>query len=138
MDRPGCWLTQILASWRSTCVGMAKATATRMHTDGARSRTWKPPSISSLAQPRVDPQRIGALGLSVGGEQVIDAAASDRRLRAVVSEGAGERSIRETLLFGAPAALVIPQQAILTAAVAVFSGDGVSSAPRRSSRGGRA
>ena len=56
---------------------------------------------------------------------MIDAAASDRRLRAVVSEGAGERSIRETLLFGAPAALVIPQQAILTAAVAVFSGDGV-------------
>ena len=76
-------------------------------------------------QPGVDPQRIGALGLSVGGEQVIDAAASDRDLRAVVSEGAGERSIRETLLFGAPAALVIPQQAILTAAVAVFSGDGV-------------
>ena len=76
-------------------------------------------------QPGVDPQRIGALGLSVGGEQAIDAAASDRDLRAVVSEGAGERSIRETLLFGAPAALVIPQQAILTAAVAVFSGDGV-------------
>ncbi|MDQ2675443.1 MAG: hypothetical protein M3Y34_01420, partial [Actinomycetota bacterium] len=41
----------------------------------------------------------------------------------VVSEGAGERSVRETLLFGARGALVLPQQTVLTAAVAVFSGD---------------
>jgi hypothetical protein len=68
---------------------------------------------------------IGGLGLSVGGEQVLEAAAENPDLRAVVSEGAGERSVRETLLFGPAAAATIPQQAVLTAAVAVFSGDPV-------------
>ena len=41
----------------------------------------------------------------------------------MVSEGAGERSIRETLRFGPAASLTIPHQAVLTTAVAVFSGD---------------
>jgi uncharacterized protein len=67
--------------------------------------------------------RIGGLGLSVGGEQMLEAAAENPDLRAVVSEGAGERSIRETLLFGPAASLTIPHQAVLTTAVAVFSGD---------------
>jgi uncharacterized protein len=43
----------------------------------------------------VDPARIGGLGLSVGGEMMIQAAAEDPRLRAVVSEGAGARSLAE-------------------------------------------
>ena len=43
----------------------------------------------------VDPERIGGLGLSVGGEMMIETAAEDRRLRAVVSEGAGARSLAE-------------------------------------------
>jgi uncharacterized protein len=43
----------------------------------------------------VDPSRIGGLGLSVGGEMLLDAAAEDPRLRAVVSEGASVRSIAE-------------------------------------------
>lgn len=43
----------------------------------------------------VDPQRIGGLGLSVGGEMLLEAAAEDRRLRAVVSEGASVRSLAE-------------------------------------------
>jgi uncharacterized protein len=43
----------------------------------------------------VDPARIGGLGLSVGGEMMIETAAEDRRLRAVVSEGAGARSLAE-------------------------------------------
>ena len=54
---------------------------------------------------------------------MLEAAAENPDLRAVVSEGAGERSIRETLLFGPAAFLTIPQQAVLTTAVAVFSGD---------------
>lgn len=66
---------------------------------------------------------VGGLGLSVGGEQMLEAAAGNPGLSGVVSEGAGERSIRETLLFGAAAAATIPHQAVLTAAVAVFSGD---------------
>lgn len=71
----------------------------------------------------VDGGRIGGLGLSVGGEQMIEAAADNPGLRAVVSEGAGERSVRETLIFGPAAALVLPQQTVLTIATAAFSGN---------------
>ncbi|HET6533912.1 MAG TPA: alpha/beta fold hydrolase [Actinoplanes sp.] len=39
----------------------------------------------------VDPARIAAVGLSMGGEQAIGAAAGDARLRAVVAEGATNR-----------------------------------------------
>ena len=46
-------------------------------------------------RPDVDPDRIGGLGLSVGGELMLQAAAHDARLRAVVSEGAGVRSFAE-------------------------------------------
>ncbi len=48
-------------------------------------------------RPDVDADRIGGLGLSVGGELMLQAAARDRGLRAVVSEGAGVRSIAEHL-----------------------------------------
>jgi fermentation-respiration switch protein FrsA (DUF1100 family) len=72
---------------------------------------------------RPEVRRIGGLGLSVGGEQMLEAASENPRLRAVVSEGAGERSVRETLLFGPAAALTIPQQGVLTAAVAIFGGE---------------
>lgn len=40
----------------------------------------------------VDATRIGAVGLSMGGEQAIGAAGSDERLRAVVAEGATGRT----------------------------------------------
>ena len=43
----------------------------------------------------VDPARIGGLGLSVGGEMMLEAAAEDPRLRAVVSEGGSVRSVLE-------------------------------------------
>ena len=43
------------------------------------------------ARPDVDRDRIGAVGLSMGGEEAIGAAATDRRLRAVVAEGATAR-----------------------------------------------
>ena len=47
-------------------------------------------AIAYLARrPDVDAERIGGLGLSVGGELLLQTAARDRRLRAVVSEGAG-------------------------------------------------
>ncbi len=48
-------------------------------------------------QPDVDRQRIGVLGLSMGGEEAISAAASDARIRAVVAEGAGAiRTVEDT------------------------------------------
>jgi pimeloyl-ACP methyl ester carboxylesterase len=39
----------------------------------------------------VDPARIGAVGMSMGGEEAIGAAAGDSRIRAVVAEGATNR-----------------------------------------------
>jgi uncharacterized protein len=45
-------------------------------------------------RPDVDAGRIGAIGMSVGGEQAISAAGIDHRLRAVVSEGATARGSR--------------------------------------------
>jgi pimeloyl-ACP methyl ester carboxylesterase len=43
-------------------------------------------------RPGVDPARIAAVGLSMGGEEAIGAAAADSRLRAVVAEGATGRT----------------------------------------------
>ena len=48
-------------------------------------------------RPDVDPARIGGLGLSVGGELLLQTAAHTKALRAVVSEGAGQRSLAEHL-----------------------------------------
>jgi dienelactone hydrolase len=43
------------------------------------------------SRPDVDPDRIGVLGLSMGGEEAIGATAADPRIRAVVAEGATAR-----------------------------------------------
>ena len=43
----------------------------------------------------VEPGRIGGLGLSVGGEMLLQTAAEDTDLAAVVSEGAGARTVAE-------------------------------------------
>ena len=47
------------------------------------------------ARPDVDPARIGGIGFSVGGEEMLQAAAENPDLAAVVSEGAGTRQTRE-------------------------------------------
>jgi dienelactone hydrolase len=50
--------------------------------------------VTYLARrPEVDGDRIGVVGLSMGGEEAIGAAASDRRIRAVVAEGASGRGV---------------------------------------------
>ncbi len=54
-------------------------------------------------RPDVDPDRIGGLGRSVGGELMIETAAETDELAAVVSEGAGARSIKETMDHDEPA-----------------------------------
>jgi len=46
-------------------------------------------------QPDVDPNRIGGIGLSVGGELMLETASETDALKAVVSDGAGIRSARE-------------------------------------------
>jgi hypothetical protein len=72
----------------------------------------------------VDPERIGGLGLSVGGELLLAAAAHEDGLRAVVSDGAGVRSLAEHLQMpgiGAMQRWVTPWIAE-TGAIAVLSG----------------
>jgi dienelactone hydrolase len=76
------------------------------------------------ARPEVDPGRVGGLGLSVGGEMMIQAAAESDGLSAVISEGAGERSVREFLSgVSGPDWLALPQYAALTSSVALFGND---------------
>ncbi|HET6690384.1 MAG TPA: CocE/NonD family hydrolase [Miltoncostaeaceae bacterium] len=76
------------------------------------------------ARPEVDAGRVGGLGLSVGGEMMIQAAAESDALAAVVSEGAGERSVREFLsAVSGPDWLGLPQYAALTTSVALFGND---------------
>jgi predicted acyl esterase len=48
-------------------------------------------------QPDIRHGEIGGLGLSVGGEMLLQTAAETTGLKAVVSEGAGRRSLREHL-----------------------------------------
>jgi pimeloyl-ACP methyl ester carboxylesterase len=45
-----------------------------------------------LRQPDVDPDRVAVVGLSMGGEQAVGAAAHDRRIQAVVGEGVTGRT----------------------------------------------
>jgi fermentation-respiration switch protein FrsA (DUF1100 family) len=71
-------------------------------------------------QPDVDPRRIGGIGLSVGGEMMIEAAAESSDLRAIVSEGASSRSVRDEIANGSGWQEVIGNSAA-TAATAVFT-----------------
>jgi hypothetical protein len=70
-------------------------------------------------RPDVDPARIGGIGLSVGGELMLEAASETDALKAVVSDGAGIRSVREASLEWS----AVPIWGGITAATAVFSGD---------------
>ena len=70
----------------------------------------------------VDPNRIGGLGLSVGGEAFLQTAAETTALGAVVSEVAGYRSVRENAL--RMSLRKVPEVAftgVMTAGTAVFS-----------------
>jgi uncharacterized protein len=73
-------------------------------------------------RPDVDADRIGGLGLSVGGETLLETAAHTDRLRAVVSEGAGGRTYKEDLAMpGAAKWLGAPYFVTASASTAVFS-----------------
>jgi uncharacterized protein len=73
-------------------------------------------------QPDVRGGQIGGIGFSVGGEMMLQAAASNKALRAVVSEGAGFRSVREDVQRGPHGWFTLPEAAIQTAALAVMTG----------------
>jgi uncharacterized protein len=75
-------------------------------------------------RPDVEPNRIGGIGLSVGGEMMLEAASKSRGLKAVVSEGAGERSFHELLdMTGGDKWLALTSYAPLSAGIALFSND---------------
>jgi hypothetical protein len=82
-------------------------------------------AVAYLRQrPDVDPERIGGIGLSVGGEMMIEAAAAESDgLKAVVSEGAGIRSIHESLAVTDTRKRIEGSlvHAVVTPAVALFS-----------------
>ena len=74
-------------------------------------------------RPDVDPRRIGGIGLSVGGELMLEAAAKDPDLRAIVSDGAGARQLQEDkrAFSGRQFWPLSPAFALLNGSVAVFS-----------------
>jgi uncharacterized protein len=80
-------------------------------------------------RPDVQKRRIGGLGLSVGGEQMLEAAALNPGLKAVVSEGAGVRSVREAVLVKDRSPLervfAYPQDLVQTVSVWLLGGDPV-------------
>ncbi len=89
----------------------------------AMDRDLKAAAAFLRHRPDVEPGRIGGIGLSVGGEMLLQAAAESNVFRAVVSEGAGARSLRENL--EKPRTLgTMPELAVsfvLTTGTALFS-----------------
>jgi uncharacterized protein len=75
-------------------------------------------------RPDVEPGRIGGIGLSVGGELMLETAAATDELSAVVSEGAGARTMSEDLDQDMPTVEKVtgfPLTALKTASIAVFA-----------------
>jgi uncharacterized protein len=72
-------------------------------------------------RPDVDPERIGGIGLSVGGEMMIEAAAESTALKAIVSEGGSSRSVRDELANPGGAWQELIGTGVATAATALFS-----------------
>jgi hypothetical protein len=70
----------------------------------------------------VDPERIGGIGLSVGGEMLIRAAAGSDVLRAIVSEGASGQSLRDGIANGEVSDEIVADGAV-TLATALFTND---------------
>jgi hypothetical protein len=73
------------------------------------------------ARPDVDPERIGGIGLSVGGEMMIEAAAESDALKAIVSEGASSRSVRDELANPGGNWTEVIGNSVATGATAVFT-----------------
>ena len=70
----------------------------------------------------VDPERIGGIGLSVGGEMFIHAAAGSDVFKAIVSEGASGQSIRDGIANHGVSDAILADGAV-TLATALFTND---------------
>jgi hypothetical protein len=75
------------------------------------------------SRPDVDTDRIGAIGFSIGGEQLLEAAARSTAIKAVVSEGAGGR-VGEARASGVIEPLVDASMFVMTTAASVFQNHG--------------
>jgi hypothetical protein len=74
-------------------------------------------------RPDVDPDRIGGIGLSVGGEMLIRAAARSDTFKAIVSEGASGQSLRDGFANGELSVDAILADGAVTLATALFTND---------------
>jgi uncharacterized protein len=74
-------------------------------------------------RPDVDPERIGGIGLSVGGEMLIRAAARSDAFTAIVSEGASGQSLRDGIANGELSLDAILADGAVTLATALFTND---------------
>ena len=77
-----------MACSRSTCPATGRARGTRTGSATTPSRRSTPALDWLSRRDGVDPDRIAGYGLSLGAEVLIEAAAGDERLRAVVADGA--------------------------------------------------
>jgi pimeloyl-ACP methyl ester carboxylesterase len=75
-------------------------------------------------RPDVEDDRIGAIGFSVGGEQLLEAAARSPAIKAVVSEGAGGRVGEADGASGPLAPLLDLSMHVMTASATVFQNTG--------------
>ena len=75
-------------------------------------------------RPDLDDERIGAIGFSIGGEQLLEAAARSTAIKAVVSEGAGGRVGEADGASGPFAPLVDVSMQVMTASATVFQNHG--------------
>jgi hypothetical protein len=75
-------------------------------------------------RPDVDDDRIGAIGFSVGGEQLLEAAARSNAIKAVVSEGAGGRVGETDNASGPFGPVVEASMLVMTGAASVFQNHG--------------
>ena len=72
------------------------------------------------SRPEVDPKRIGGIGLSVGGEMLIHAAAHSDAFKAIVSEGGSGQSFRDGRANQGLRAAILGDAAV-TLATAIFT-----------------
>jgi uncharacterized protein len=73
------------------------------------------------ARPDVDPERIGGIGLSVGGEMMMEASAESAELKAIVSEGGSGRSVRDIWANDGDGWPELIGNGVATAATALFT-----------------
>jgi uncharacterized protein len=79
-------------------------------------------ALTYLRSRGVDSDRVGGLGLSVGGEALLQTAGETTAVKAVVSEGAGARSVREdTVHVSAKKLPEIWFSGVMTVGTALFS-----------------